>query len=101
MNADPVEVQKSVRSYITVFVALMICTIVTVAASRFHFAIPIAIGVALAIAIVKGSMVAGVFMHLSHEKQLIYGTVALAILFFLALLLLPVLTHLDQAGVMR
>jgi len=101
MHSDPAEVQKSVRAYITVFVALMVFTIITVVASRFHFAVPIAITIALIIAALKGSMVAGVFMHLSHEKQAIYGTLLLTIVFFIVLLFLPVLTNLDHIGVPR
>src|SRR5437667_11976107 len=101
MHADPAEVQKSVRSYITVFVALMVFTVITVVASRFHFAVPIAITVALIIAALKGSMVAGVFMHLSHEKRAIYGALLLTIVFFIVLLFVPVLTNLDHIGVPR
>src|SRR5438270_12908253 len=101
MHADPAEVQKSVRSYITVFVALMVFTVMTVVGSRFHFAVPIAIAIALIIAAVKGSMVAGVFMHLSHEKRAIYGALLLTILFFIVLLFVPVLTNLDHIGAPR
>ena len=90
------EVQKSVRSYITVFVALMIFTVITVAVSRFHPAVPIAIAVAIIIAATKGSMVGTVFMHLSHEKQAIYGTILLTFVFFFLLLFIPLLTHLDR-----
>jgi caa(3)-type oxidase subunit IV len=68
-HSDPESVRKSVRSYMTVFGMLLVFTVITVAVSRFHFAVPIAITVALIIAIMKGSMVAGVFMHLSNEKQ--------------------------------
>ena len=95
MHSDPAAVQKSVRSYITVFVMLMVFTVITVAASRFNFAVPVAIAVALLIAAMKGSMVAAVFMHLSHEKRWIYGSLVLTAMFFIALLLLPVLTSLD------
>ena len=101
MHSDPVEIQKSVRSYITVFVALMVFTIITVTAARFHFAVPIAITIALIIAAMKGSMVAGVFMHLSHEKKLIYGALLLTFVFFVVLLFIPVLTNLDHIGVRR
>jgi cytochrome c oxidase subunit IV len=96
MHSDSAAVQKSVRSYITVFVMLMIFTLLTVAVSRFHFAVPIAIAVALIIAATKGSMVGTVFMHLSHEKQAIYGTILLTFVFFFLLLFLPLLTHLDR-----
>ena len=99
MQSDPAEIRKSVRSYITVFVALMVFTVITVAASRFHFAVPIAIAVALIIAIMKGSMVAGVFMHLTHEKKLIYGALLLTVVFFIVLMFVPILTQLDHIGV--
>jgi len=96
MHSDPAEVKKSVRSYITVFVMLMVFTVVTVAAASFHFAVPLAITIALVIATMKGSMVAGVFMHLSHEKQLIYGALLLTFMFFVMLLFLPVLAYMDR-----
>jgi cytochrome c oxidase subunit 4 len=96
MHSDSAAVQQSVRSYLTVFVALMIFTVITVAISRFHFAVPIAIAIALVIAATKGSMVATVFMHLSHEKQAIYGTLLLTFAFFLLMLFLPLLSYLDR-----
>ncbi len=96
MHSDSAAVQKSVRSYLTVFVMLMLFTVITVSVSRFHFAVPIAITVALIIAAMKGSMVGGVFMHLSHEKQAIYGTLLLTFAFFFLMLFLPLLTYLDR-----
>jgi len=101
MHSDPAEVKKSVRAYMTVFVMLMVFTVITVAASRFHFAVPVAITIALVIAAMKGSMVAGVFMHLSHEKQAIYGTLILTVLFFIVLMFVPILTMLDHIGTPR
>src|SRR5438128_8724089 len=98
MQSDPAEVKKSVRTYMTVFVMLMVFTVITVAASRFHFAVPVAITIALVIATMKGSMVAGVFMHLSHEKQAIYGALLLTVLFFIVLMFLPVLSYLDRVA---
>src|SRR5437870_2457352 len=98
MHSDPAEVKKSVRSYITVFVMLMVFTVITVAAASFHFAVPLAITIALVIATMKGSMVAGVFMHLSHEKQLIYGALLLTLVFFIVLLFFPVLSYLDRVA---
>ena len=90
-----VDIDKHVRIYITVFVALMILTIVTVAVSRFHLPVPIAVTVALIVAIVKGSLVACYFMHLISEKKLIYAVLALTAVFFVVLLALPVITHSD------
>jgi cytochrome c oxidase subunit IV len=96
MHSDPEAVRKSVRSYMTVFAMLMVFTVITVAVSRVHFAVPIAIGVALIIAIMKGAMVAGVFMHLSHERQAIYGTLILTFVFFLVLMFIPLFTVMDR-----
>ena len=99
MSSDPAEIQKSVRTYMTVFAMLMVFTVITVAASRFHLAIPVGIAVALIIAAMKGSMVAAVFMHLSHEKRWVYGTLLLTAAFFLVLLLLPLFTSLDSLAI--
>src|SRR5215468_10774408 len=62
-----------IKKYIMIGAALLAFTAITVAANQLHLAIPLAITVALIIAITKGSMVASVFMHLSHEKKWIYG----------------------------
>jgi cytochrome c oxidase subunit IV len=90
-----VDIDKHVRVYITVFVALMILTIVTVAISRLHLSVPIAVTVALIVAIIKGGLVACYFMHLISEKKLIYAVLALTVAFFVALLALPVVTFFD------
>jgi len=89
---DPADIDRHVRVYIMVFVALMVLTIVTVAVSRFHLSIPIAVTVALLVATVKGSLVVGYFMHLISEKKLIYAVLVLTVVFFVALMLLPILT---------
>jgi caa(3)-type oxidase subunit IV len=52
----------------------------------------IAVPVALFIALVKGSLVAGYFMHLISEKKLIYAVLVLTVVFFAALLALPAIT---------
>ena len=90
-----VDIDKHVRIYITVFVALMVLTIVTVAVSRFHFPVPIAVTIALIVATIKGSLVACYFMHLISEKKLIYAVLALTVVFFIALIALPVFTVSD------
>jgi cytochrome c oxidase subunit 4 len=95
MHSDPAAVQKSVRSYMMVFGMLMIFTVITVAVAGIDFGVPMAITVALIIAGMKGSMVAAVFMHLSHERWWVYATLILTAVFFVVLLLLPLLTSLD------
>lgn len=98
MHADPGEVKKTVRTYLMVGAALFAGTVITVVANQVHLAVPLAITVALIIASVKGSMVAAVFMHLSHEKKWIYGSLILTVAFFLVLMMLPLLSISDQVG---
>ena len=90
---DPADIDKHVRVYITVFVALMALTIITVAVSYLDLSTPMAIAVALFIATIKGSLVACYFMHLISEKKLIYAVLGITAFKFVALMLLPVLTH--------
>ena len=89
------DIDRHVRVYITVFVALMALTIITVAISRVHLPVPIAVSVAMLVALVKGSLVACYFMHLVSEKKLIYAVLALTAVFFAALLALPSFTVSD------
>jgi cytochrome c oxidase subunit IV len=86
------DIDRHVRVYITVFVALMALTIITVAISRVHLPMRIAVTVALLVAIIKGALVACYFMHLISEKKLIYAVLVLTAVFFVALLALPAAT---------
>ena len=92
MHSDQEAIKKSIRSYMVVGALLLVFTGVTVAANAFHLAVPAAITLALIIASIKGTMVASVFMHLSHEKKWIYGSLLLTAFFFIVLLFLPLLT---------
>ena len=87
------DIDRHVRVYITVFIALMALTIVTVAVSYLHLPVAMAVTVALFVATVKGSLVACYFMHLVSEKKLIYAVLVVTVAFFVALMALPVLTH--------
>src|SRR5256885_15412558 len=98
MHSDPAEMKKSVRAYMRVGAMLLVFTAITVAANRLHLAVPLAITVALIIAATKGSMVAAVFMHLSHEKRWIYGALLLTVVFFVVLMFVPLLTVSDTIG---
>jgi len=98
MHSDPAEVKKSVRSYMMVGAMLLVFTAITVAVNQVHLAVPLAITAALIIAGMKGTMVATVFMHLSHEKQWIYGALILTVVFFFVLLFVPILTVSDTIG---
>jgi cytochrome c oxidase subunit IV len=90
---DAADIDRHVRIYISVFVALLVLTVITVAISYLHLSVPMAVTVALIVATIKGSLVACYFMHLISEKKLIYAVLALTAVFFLALVALPALTH--------
>src|SRR5688500_11531953 len=87
------DIDRHVRIYITVFVALMALTLVTVAVSYLDLSPPMAISLALFIATIKGTLVACYFMHLISEKRLIYAVLVITAVKFVALMILPVFTH--------
>ena len=98
MHSDPAEVQKSVRGYMMVGGMLLVFTVITVTASYLSLGVALGITVALIIATMKGSMVAAVFMHLSHEKMWVYGALILTVLGFLILMTVPMFTLMDTIG---
>jgi cytochrome c oxidase subunit 4 len=79
-----------------VFGALLVLTAATVGASYMHLPTKPAIALCLAIATVKGSLVALWFMHLISERKLIHYVLALTVVFFFALLLIPHWTAEDR-----
>ena len=89
------DIKKQVRVYIMVFVALMVLTLITVTIATLHLSVHAAITVALVVATIKASLVASYFMHLISEKKVIYATLILTGIFFLALMFLPISHYLD------
>jgi caa(3)-type oxidase subunit IV len=98
MHSDFESIKNSLRTYWMVGAALFVFTVITVAVNQVHLAVPLAITVALIIASIKGSMVASVFMHLSHEKKWIYGALLLTVLGFIILMTVPIFTVNDSIG---
>ena len=88
--------KPNVKPYILVFVALMVLTVVTVAVSYLDLSVGAGIALALLIASVKGSLVACYFMHLISERKLILFVMAITVLLFLAVLLGPTITEVDD-----
>lgn len=94
----PEEMQKHVRRYILIGIALMIGTVLTVWAAFIDFGRVLPGGesvnwnvvVALIIACAKGFLVVGFFMHLISEKKMIYSVLAFTVFFFAALMYLTV-----------
>ena len=87
--------RQHVRKYIMVFVALLALTIVTVTVSSLHLGIAATIVAALIVATVKGSLVACYFMHLISERRMIYLMLLLTVVFFAALMSLPLFHYAD------
>src|SRR5215813_3882580 len=81
------DVSKHVRVYITVFAALLAGTALTVGMYYVHFHSMVkTITIALFIATIKASLVAGFFMHLISEKKAIYAMMAATVFFFAAMM---------------
>jgi cytochrome c oxidase subunit IV len=76
------DIKKHVRTYIVIFIALLIGTFVTVALYSIHFE-------NFAIT-VKAALVAGFFMHLISEKKAIYAMLAATVFFFASMMYLTV-----------
>ena len=99
MVADQ-HVEKHVRQYLIVFAALLVLTVLTVLASRIDIGITGGIILALIIASVKGTLVAGVFMHLfSDRRKLIYVVLIYTGVFLLVLFLLTSLSFGDTLDI--
>ncbi len=80
------DVSAQVKGYMVVFGALLALTALTVAVSSVHLPTTPAVAVGVAIATAKAALVAMFFMHLKHERRLIYWALALTAVLFVALI---------------
>jgi len=96
---DQAHIQEHIKVYLTVFGALAVLTILTVSASFLDVSTTEAIFLALTIATIKASLVAGYFMHLITEKQTIIWILILTFTFFLVLMFFPLITATDQTKI--
>ena len=89
--SDPQHIAKHVKVYITVFIALLVGTVVTVGLYYLHFnSVAVTVTIALFIATIKASLVAGFFMHLVSERKAIYAILAFTAFFFAGLMALTI-----------
>jgi len=95
---DEANARKHIRGYLLVGTVLLIFTGLTVSASYLDLPLVPTIFLALFIASIKASLVACYFMHLLSEKKLVYIILVITILFFIPLMMLPVITGLDRYG---
>ena len=90
------DIAKHVKVYITVFIALLVGTIVTVGLNYLHFdSIVLTVSIALFVAIIKASLVACYFMHLISEKKMIYIILAFTAFFFVGLMFITIYAYND------
>ena len=101
---SPEYIKSHVKVYVAIGISLLLLTGLTVEVASWRCGVegaPVlnclnsnsALYVALAIAGVKGSLVAAYFMHLVDEKKIIYATLALTVVFFFFVVLVPLKNH--------
>lgn len=95
MDDHAAAIDKQVRGYMVVFIALLALTVVTVGVSYLHLGVTEAVLVAMVIATFKASLVLLFFMHLISEEKLIFIVLGFTVAFFVVLMVLPILTTLD------
>ena len=100
MADSPEEMARHKRAYWAVFYALCVFTLITVALAKFEifdFGDPgissIDIFVGLIVATIKSSLVGLIFMHLNHEKGLIYKFLVFTFCFALGLMFLTLFAN--------
>tara|TARA_Y100000589_G_C27119381_1_gene615711 strand:+ start:893 stop:1201 length:309 start_codon:yes stop_codon:yes gene_type:complete len=96
------DLSQQVIKYWKIFAILLVCTVFTVLAAKTNFDIEGSIAggifVGLAIASLKGYLVAFNFMHLNDEKKIIYWILLLTVIFLIVLLFIPVLWETTLVG---
>lgn len=93
---DAESIRKQTKVYMAVFGGLMVLTVITVGIAYLDLSPGMAVLVALLVAGIKGTLVAGYFMHLISERKAIYWVLILTVVFFIVLMFLPTLNHWDQ-----
>ena len=93
------DIRRHVKIYITVFIALLVGTLVTVGAAYVDLDGKLFKGAnitaGLFIACVKAFLVAGFFMHLISERKAIYAILGFTAFFFVGLMFLTLSAFFD------
>lgn len=102
MADTPEAIKKTQKLYLLIGLILFIFTVVTVAVATVpaldvgrHGFDRADMTLGLAIASIKASLVAAIFMHLNHEKKLIYLVFGFGIVFGIALMALTAFSYAD------
>ena len=91
MADSPEEIQKHVKTYMTVGAILFVCTVLTVVVAKITPSIIVGLGIAS----FKAGLVAFIFMHLNHERSMIYKILVFTFFFFLGLMVLTLMALYD------
>jgi len=94
-----IDIDRTVRGFVVVFITLLALTAVSVGVSYLHLKEWEAVTVALIIATFKASLVAMFFMRLLSETKVIFLVLGVTVAFFLVLLFVPLLTTMDRIRV--
>ena len=89
-------IEHHIQTYIRVFIALGILTVITVAVSYLNVSFIEAFFIAMTVATIKGSLVLGYFMHLITERQMIIWILVATVTTFIILMFIPLISLTDQ-----
>jgi len=102
MADTPEAIQKAKKTYLLVFAALLIGTLLTVAVAELpqldfgHHGFDRAdCIIGLCIATIKATLVAAIFMHLNHEKKTVYWVIIASVAAVISLSALTALAMSD------
>jgi caa(3)-type oxidase subunit IV len=95
-SSDPAALQKHVKTYLFIGALLLLGTAFTIAIAFYEFPThSMNIIVGMIVATIKASLVALIFMHLNHEKPLIYKFLAFTTVFCIVLFVLFIFSNGD------
>ena len=97
-NESDHSIEHHIQTYIRVFIALGVLTILTVAVSYLDVSFIEAFFIAITVATIKGSLVLCYFMHLISERQAIIWLLVTTLVAFMILLFIPLISLTDQVG---
>ena len=89
-------IEHHIQTYIRVFIALGVLTVITVAVSYLNVSFIEAFFIAMTVATIKGSLVLGYFMHLITERQMIIWILVATVTTFIILMFIPLRSLTDQ-----
>lgn len=95
-TSTPEELQKHVKKYLVIGLTLIVFTAITVWLSYVELPTHgLNILVGMIVATFKAALVALIFMHLNHERPLIYKMLAFTVVFAIVLFTLFIFSYFD------